>query len=198
MKRILILGLAIVATLLSQGCANTVDYDKRIATSRIKTNLTTDDLKRNVGKMIDNMSADSGVMSATKGTRPVLAVFGVIDFTNDKVDLAGINGHVLNSLNQSNRFRFSDPEALIAASSNLENSLYDLVEQDSVAAKLANALDADFILVGEISNVVRTKPKIKQVYYRITLKLLDANTGTFIWQDQNELLKLEKSVIYGI
>ena len=57
---------------------------------------------------------------------------------------------------------------------------------------------ADYLLVGEISNVIRTQPKQKKVFYRLSLKLLDQSNGETIWREQRELLKSEKNIVYGI
>ena len=53
-------------------------------------------------------------------------------------------------------------------------------------------------MVGEISNIIRTEPKQKKVFYRVSLKLLEQDTGQYIWQQQQELLKSEKNIVYGI
>ncbi len=130
--------------------------------------------------------------------RPMLAVFGLINFTYDKLDLATINGQIMNELNKVNRFRFSDQGLMSQESEKWKESLYQLFEEPASGLDLAKAVDADYLLVGEISNLIRTEPKTKKVYYRITLKLLDRKKGDYIWQEQRELLKSEKNIVYGI
>ena len=125
-------------------------------------------------------------------------MFGLINFTYDKLDLAAINGQLMNELNKANRFRFSDQEDMSAESEKWKDSLYQLFEDPASGQSLATAVAADYLLVGEISNVIRTQPKQKKVFYRLSLKLLDQSNGETIWREQRELLKSEKNIVYGI
>ena len=186
------------SALLMQGCTNTINYDDKPASKTVKSELSDQKLEQVTTELLDAMLDDAEVKKATKSRRPVLAVFGVIDFTADKVDLAKINGQIYNQLSDSNRFRLSDANALANKSAELDLNLYDLVGDPKTTQKLAQPLDANYLLVGEISNVIRTKPKLKQVYYRVSLKLLDEKTGKFLWHEKQELLKSEKKIIYGI
>ena len=122
----------------------------------------------------------------------------LFNFTYDKLDLAAINGQLMNELNKANRFRFSDQEDMSAESEKWKDSLYQLFEDPASGQSLATAVAADYLLVGEISNVIRTQPKQKKVFYRLSLKLLDQSNGETIWREQRELLKSEKNIVYGI
>ncbi|HEX4938232.1 MAG TPA: hypothetical protein VFX11_06125, partial [Candidatus Kapabacteria bacterium] len=63
---------------------------------------------------------------------------------------------------------------------------------------LSQSVGADFLLIGEISNVIRSQPQQKEVWYRLSLKLVDERSGQFLWQERREFLKSQKKVIYGI
>ena len=196
MRKTLLIGCA-VAALILQGCANTVKYDDKPASKTVDSGISTDQLKTSSLTMVESLMKDPAVVQATNGKRPNLAVFGVIDFTADKVDLATINGHIYSELNKTNRFRFTDPQQLAEKSKDIA-SLYDLLEDTQTGQQLGQSLDADFVLVGEISNVIKTLPKTKEVYYRISLKLLDSKKGEFVWQEKDRLLKSKKNIVYGI
>lgn len=198
MNKKLLMSCTIAATLIFQGCANTIKYDDKPASKTVEKGVDSNQLSASSLEMVESLLNSDEVKKATKGTRPLIAVFGMIDFTADKLDLATINGHIYGKLDKANRFRFADPNQLAAKSKDLTGSLYDLVEDGKTGQTLAQSLDADYMLVGEISNVIRTQPKTKQVFYRVTLKLLDSKKGEFVWQDKTEFLKSEKNIIYGI
>ncbi|MCK5790513.1 MULTISPECIES: penicillin-binding protein activator LpoB [unclassified Ketobacter] len=181
-----------------QGCTNTVKYDDTPASKTVQKEVGADTISNNATAMLDAMLLDPEVQKATKSSRPKLAVFGLINFTYDKLDLAAINGQLMNELNKANRFRFSDQEDMSAESEKWKDSLYQLFEDPASGQSLATAVAADYLLVGEISNVIRTQPKQKKVFYRLSLKLLDQSNGETIWREQRELLKSEKNIVYGI
>lgn len=194
----LMVGGLILASLIFQGCTNTVKYDDTPASKTVQKDVNDDVISASAVSMLDSMMANDQVQKATKSSRPKLAVFGLINFTYDKVDLAAINGQLMSELNKSNHFRFADQGAMAKESERWKGSLYQLFEDAGSGESLATAVEADYLLVGEISNVIRTAPKQKKVYYRVTLKLLDQDSGEYIWQEQQELLKSEKNIIYGI
>jgi len=198
MNKKFVLGCAMAASLIIQGCTNTVKYDDTPASKTVTQEVNANSISSVSLSLLEGMLADAQVQNATKSGRPMLAVFGLINFTYDKLDLATINGQIMNELNKVNRFRFTDQSAMSTESEKWKESLYQLFEEPASGQDLAKAVDADYLLVGEISNLIRTEPKTKKVYYRITLKLLDRKKGDYIWQEQRELLKSEKNIVYGI
>ncbi|TNC90271.1 MAG: hypothetical protein CSH49_03555 [Alcanivorax sp.] len=198
MTKKIAMSCAILASLMFQGCTNTVKYDDTPASKTVQKEVDADTISNNATAMLDAMLLDPEVQKATKSSRPKLAVFGLINFTYDKLDLAAINGQLMNELNKANRFRFSDQEDMSAESEKWKDSLYQLFEDPASGQSLATAVAADYLLVGEISNVIRTQPKQKKVFYRLSLKLLDQSNGETIWREQRELLKSEKNIVYGI
>lgn len=198
MNKTFLIGCAFLASVFLQGCTNTVKYDDKPASKTVHKEVGEGTISSSSLSMLEGMLSDSEVQNATKSGRPILAVFGLINFTSDKIDLAAVNGQLMNELNKANRFRFSDQDAMASEGQKWENNLYQLFEQPESAQDLASQVNADYLLVGEISNVIRTQPKLKQVYYRVSLKLLDKNKGSYVWQEQRELLKSEKNIVYGI
>lgn len=184
--------------LLLQGCTNTVKYDDKPASKTIESNFTKDELTQVTAKLLDDMLADANLKTATRGKRPMMAVFGVINFSADEVNLAGINGQIYNQLNDSNRFRFTNANALAKKTAELDLNLHAFSEDPKTTQLLAKPVGADYLLVGEIRNIIRTQPKVKLVFYRISLRLLDSKSGKFIWQKQEEILKSQKKIVYGV
>ena len=198
MTKKIAMSFAILGSLIFQGRTNTVKYDDTPASKTVQKEVGADTISNNATAMLEAMLLDPEVQKATKSSRPKLAVFGLINFTYDKLDLAAINGQLMNELNKANRFRFSDQEDMSAESEKWKDSLYQLFEDPASGQSLATAVAADYLLVGEISNVIRTQPKQKKVLYRLSLKLLDQSNGETIWREQRELLKSEKNIVYGI
>jgi PBP1b-binding outer membrane lipoprotein LpoB len=47
-------------------------------------------------------------------------------------------------------------------------------------------------LEGDIASIPQSNKKMKEVYYNLTLRLLNTNTGVYEWQDEKEITKQEK------
>ena len=198
MKKTLLACCALLPILILTGCTNTIKYDDEPASKTVEQDLGAETLQSSTLSMMETMLTDSKVQKVTQSSRPMLAVFGMINFTNDAIDLATLNNQLMTELNKSNRFRYVDLDTLAKASLEWQGRLYELFEEPSSSQQFADAVNADFLLIGEISNIIRTSPNSKKVYYRLTLKLLDKSKGAFIWLDQRELLKSEKSIVYGV
>lgn len=198
MKKALLACCTLLPILILQGCTNTIKYDDKPASKTVEQELGVETLQSSTLSMMENMLSDSKVKKITQSSRPMMAVFGMINFTSDPIDLASINSQLMNELNKSNRFRYVALDTLGQASMEWQGRLYMLFEEPASAKQFADAVNADYLLIGEISNIIRTSPNTKRVYYRLTLKLLDKSKGAFIWLDQRELLKSEKSIVYGV
>jgi len=198
MKKPLIYGCLLAAVVLLQACTNTVKYDNIPVAQTIHENLSASALPDSASELLSAMEADPQVQKATHSSRPRLALFGFINFSFDKVDLAKINDRLRSELDAANHFRFADADAMNAETKKWEDNLYLLFDDAKSGSSLASAVDADYLLVGAISNVIHTEPKEKKIYYQVSLKLLEQRTGTTIWQDQRKILKSEKEIVYGL
>lgn len=196
-RKILIAAVS-MAALAMQGCTNTTDYGIATAPQTEKVDLDSFALQQAAITMSSQLINDPEIIKAGLGKRPVLAVFGVIDFTGDNIDLAQINSNILSTFNKANRFRFVSAEDVIRENNRLNPDLYDLVEKAETADGMGDALDADFLIVGDISKVITRQPTLKQVHYRLKLKALDTAKGDFVWQQSQEMLVSEKDIVYGI
>ncbi len=56
---------------------------------------------------------------------------------------------------------------------------------------VGNQVGADFLLAGEISSINKQKNDTKDVYYKITLNLVDLETGLISWAEEKEIRKRE-------
>ena len=191
-------SLALCAGLALTGCTNTIKYDSAPVAPAVTNDITVETLQQSTGSMIAAMVENPGVQDATRSKRPVLAVFGLVDFTGEGVDIAALNSDILNELNKTARFRFADSANLSEASQQQNPDLYTLLESPAAAQSLTEAVNADYLLIGEVSKVIRTQPTLKETFYRVSLKLVDPQGKTFVWEEKREFLKSQKKIVYGV
>jgi hypothetical protein len=56
---------------------------------------------------------------------------------------------------------------------------------------------AKYILDGDISSIVKTNGRVKDVYYKITLKATDIESGVIEWADEVEIRKDSVRRLFG-
>lgn len=198
MNKVILSGLALCAGLTLSGCTNTIKYDSAPVEQAVVKEVDVNSLQQSTSSMINAMVESADVQEATKAKRPVLAVFGLVDFTGEGVDIAALNNDILNELNKTARFRFADSGSLSKASQDQNPNLYDLLDSPKAAQPLTQAVSADYLLIGEVSKVIRTQPTLKETFYRVSLKLVDPKSKDFVWEEKREFLKSQKKIVYGV
>lgn len=191
-------GLALGVTLALAGCTNTVKYDTAPVEKAVTHAVDVNTLEQSTASMVTAMFNDPDVKAATQAQRPVLAVYGLVDFTGEGVDIAALNNDIYTELNKTARFRFADSATLSKASQQQKPNLYDLLETPQAAQPLTNAVSADYLLIGEVSKIIRTQPTLKETFYRVSLKLVDPKGKEFVWEEKREFLKSQKKIVYGV
>lgn len=198
MNKRMLTSLALCAGVVLTGCTNTIKYDSAPVAPVITHDITVETLQQSTDSMIAAMVENPSVQDATRSKRPVLAVFGLVDFTGEGVDIATLNNEILSELNKTARFRFADPANLSRASQQQNPDWYTLLESPAAAQPLTEAVNADYLLIGELSKVIRTQPTLKETFYRVSLKLVDPHRKRFVWEEKRELLKSQKKIVYGV
>lgn len=198
MKHRLLTALIMGTGLLLSACTNTIKYDTKPLKPVVKTNVNMPEFQKATQSMVSAMLQSPGVLEITGNQRPKLAVFGLVDFTGEDIDISALNNGMFAQIGQSAKFNFADPTALTKADQAQSPNRYDLLEDPAASKALSQSVGADYLLIGEVSNVVRSQPQQKEVWYRLSLKLVDERSGQFLWQERREFLKSQKKVIYGI
>lgn len=198
MRKPLVLLCAAITALTIQGCANTIKYGEASKPQSIETEVGINELQFATQKLVSKMLKFPPVTEATQSKRPTIAIDAITNHTHQNMDISPLTASVFEELTNAGKFRFSDAEK-VQASRDQAKQLLDYGATTEQAAQFIGAeLAADYVLYGSLANIIRTKPTNKEVYYRISLHLLDTNTGKLIWRDDQEILKSQRKAIYGI
>ncbi|MCG8670669.1 MAG: penicillin-binding protein activator LpoB [Pseudomonadales bacterium] len=196
-KSLIVLWTAIAA-LTIQGCANTIKYGEASRAQAIETEVGINELQFATQKLISKMLKFPSVSEATQRKRPAIAVDAITNHTHQSIDVAPMTASVFEELNKSGKFTFSKNES-VQASRERAKDLLDYGATTPQAAQFIGAeVEADYVVYGSLANIIRTKPTNKEVYYRISLQLLDTQSGKVVWRDEQEILKSQRKAIYGI
>ena len=197
MKRLfLLLSIAALASLF-WGCASTyeVNYGNPEQVETVTANFGSTDLQMIAEKMVNSLLA-SPVLSS--GKRPVFYVQHVRNKTDEHIDTESVTDKIKVTLLKSGKVRFS---AVGDVKDELVNQLEFQASSGMVDPKTAKSLGklvgADYFLYGELSSIKKSAGRVKDVYYKFTLNLVNIQTGLIEWADEKEIRKVAEKPLLG-
>ena len=187
MRRVYVVVVMPVLLVLLVNCAAsspTVRYGDATAVEAINTDFGSTDLQLIAEKMATSLLETPVIGS----DRPVIWMGHVKNKTSEHIDTKSIVDKIQTTIIKSGRARF--------AASDLTNDVLDqmdyqgsgLVDPRS-AQQAGRQVGAKYLLGGEIVSIVKNAGRTKDVYYKITLKLVDLQSNIIEWQDEKEIRK---------
>ena len=197
MKRLMILLSFLLVTIIASGCASTpnVSYGNPDQVETVTADFGSTDLQMIAEKMVNSLLATPLLQS---GKRPVMYVSGVKNKTDEHIDTKSITDKIKVTLLKSGRVQFSAvSEANDEIIKQLEyQNLTDYVDP-STRKNLGKQVGADYFLYGEITSIKKQAGKVEDVYFKITLNLVNISTGLLEWADEKEIRKSAKRPLLG-
>jgi len=144
----------------------------------IDTDLTVSDLKAAAQKMSRSI-AKSKISSKEKLQRIVFMKIENRTF-DDTFDSYNLLSSIRKTLVASNNFEFIDRKLFPEIIKNLPDS--DLEKRK----KIAKLMNVDYFLTGRAYAHSIRKEGAREVYYRLSFRLTDAQTGGIVWCDDDE------------
>jgi len=74
----------------------------------------------------------------------------------------------------------------------------DLAADVDTAKAYGRQVGAKYILGGEIASIVKQAGRVKVVYYKITLNLVEIESGLIEWADEKEIRKDSVRPVFGL
>ncbi|TVO34720.1 penicillin-binding protein activator LpoB [Vibrio algivorus] len=189
---IALIGLAVILG----GCSNKVQYGDANAAETTTVDFGSTDLQKIANEMVDSMLS-SGSVAAIEG-RPIAYVDSIRNKTSEHIDTESITDSVSTKMLNSGKFRFVDMTKVedVRKQLNFQNN-DELVDQTS-AIKFGQMMGAQYMLYGNLSSIVKEAGSDKDVYYKMTMRLMDLKTGLIEWADETEIRKQESKSLFGM
>jgi hypothetical protein len=125
-------------------------------------------------------------------TPPLVTVAPVKNKTNEYIDTGLITNKIETQLLKSGQVRFA------VKATDMANQTGELTRQNSgmynkeTASKIGNMEGAKYRIEGEIGSIIKADKNVKDVFYNLTLRLINNETGTYEWQDEKEIRKQQR------
>jgi hypothetical protein len=193
-KSILVLiGLALVLS----GCSNQVSYGDAQELETTTIDFGSSDLQKIASEMVDSMLMSGSVGAITHNKRPVVFVERIKNKTTEHIDTESITDSISTKLLNSGKFRFVDMNRVESVRKQLNFQNNDELVNSSNAIQFGRMVGAQYMLYGNLSSIVKQAGSDKDVYYKMTMRLMDLQTGIIEWADETEIRKQESKSLLG-
>jgi len=175
----------VACCLLSFGCASTTTYVRPDTVTKTM-DFSDTDLRMNAEAMVNSLTEADFLYGLDE--KPVLALGGIQNRTNDHIDTRSLENTIQTVLFKSGLFRFVDRDMIEKAAQ--EKAMVDMRRIDVAdAVKLGNITGADFFLLGDLSAIDTTHGRRDVAYKKLTMKLVNVETSEVVWLDEKEIKK---------
>ncbi|NAW61994.1 penicillin-binding protein activator LpoB [Vibrio sp. V31_P5A7T61] len=191
-----VIALLGVAVLLG-GCSNRVSYGDAQAVETVTVDFGSTDLQKIAAEMVDSMMMSGSVAAITRDARPIIFVERIKNKTSEHIDTESITDTISTKMLNSGKFRFVDMDRVEAVRKQLNfQNTDELVDQRS-AIQFGQMVGAQYMLYGNLSSIVKSAGNDKDVYYKMTMRLMDLRTGLIEWADETEIRKQQSRSLFG-
>lgn len=190
---IALLGLAVILG----GCSNKVSYGDAQAVETVDVDFGSTDLQKIAGEMVDSMMMSGSVAAITRDGRPIVFVERIKNKTSEHIDTESITDTISTKMLNSGKFRFVDMDRVEAVREQLNFQNNDELVNQSTAIQFGKMVGAQYMLYGNLSSIVKNAGSDKDVYYKMTMRLMDLKTGLIEWADETEIRKQQSKSLLG-
>ncbi|WP_415033151.1 penicillin-binding protein activator LpoB [Azonexus sp.] len=168
-----------------------VSYGDAKAVETVTTDLGSTDIQMITEKMTQSLLQTPEIQTAIK-KRQLLMASPVKNKTSEYFDTRLITDTILTQL-QKNGVKY------VIESEDMQNQVDELRRQNqsglyknSKSAKMGNMQGAKYRLDGSISSIVKRGSNVKDVYYKMNLRLIEIESGVVEWSDEKDIRKSAK------
>ncbi|EGS68515.1 penicillin-binding protein activator LpoB [Vibrio cholerae] len=191
---IALLGLAVILG----GCSNKVSYGDTQAVETVNVDFGSTDLQKIAAEMVDSMMMSGSVSAITRDGRPIVFVERIKNKTSEHIDTESITDTISTKMLNSGKFRFVDMDRVEAVRDQLNFQNNDELVNQSTAIQFGKMVGAQYMLYGNLSSIVKNAGSDKDVYYKMTMRLMDLQTGLIEWADETEIRKQQSKSLLGL
>ncbi|MCG9630685.1 MULTISPECIES: penicillin-binding protein activator LpoB [Vibrio] len=191
---IALLGLAVILG----GCSNKVSYGDAQAVETTTIDFGSTDLQTIAGEMVDSMMASGSVSYITRDQRPIVFVERIKNKTSEHIDTESITDTISTKMLNSGKFRFVDMDRVESVRDQLNFQNNDELVNQSSAIQFGKMVGAQYMLYGNLSSIVKKDGSDQDVYYKMTMRLMDLESGLIEWADETEIRKQKSKSLLGL
>ncbi len=183
------------SALLFNGCAtpggagmvgynSNVKYGDAKAVETVTADFGSTDLQSTAESLTQSLLESRYISKAQQA--PKVRLRTVNNLTYEHIDTKAITDKIRIKLLKSGQVRF------LADTANLNqvNQERDLTTTATTKTTIKAMTDSDYIVTGNVRSIKKANDDVKDVYYNISLELVDPQSGEILWADEKEIRKV--------
>ena len=175
-------------------CSKRVEYGDPTATETLTIDFGSTDLQMIAEKMVQSLLASPAVQL---GNRPVVLVSGLGNKTDEHIDTKAITDKIRTTLVQSGAVRFVADEVREEVVRELRYQTDSGYVDPDTCKRIGKLVGAGYLLMGEITSIRKKAGRETDLYFKITLNLVELETGLIRWAEEKEIRKGQKRPVIG-
>jgi len=179
-------GACLVFLALLAGCAGNVEYGDAGAVETVTVDFGSTDLQLIAEKMVGSLLASPTLQG---GEPPVLQMSRFRNKTDEHIDTKAITDKIRTALVQSGKVRFTAAEVRDEIVDELEYQQKSGYVSEETRKRIGNMIGADYLLTGEMTSIRKRSGRKTDLYFLVTLNLVDLRTALIAWSEQKEIRK---------
>ena len=192
--RILVVLLAALLALI-MGCAGKSTYVPAGTTTQVDANMSDTDIRTMAQSMYNSLQSRLARV-ADPGETPVVALLQIANKTSEHIDTDMIADKIQIEILRAGTMRFVDRSIVKDMVKEFDLGASGFLDPES-AKSAGKALGADYFLYGELGSIKKTEGRTQLNWYRVTMKLTDAETNEILWADDYEIKKSHTKAVIG-
>ncbi|GLO61285.1 penicillin-binding protein activator LpoB [Vibrio sp. MACH09] len=191
---IALLGLAMILG----GCSTKVSYGDAQEAETTTIDFGSTDLQKIAAEMTDSMLMSGSVAAITRDNRPIVFVERIKNKTSEHIDTESVTDTISTKMLNSGKFRFVDMDRVESVRKQLNFQNNDELVNQSSAIQFGKMVGAQYMLYGNLASIVKQTGSKKDVYYKMTMRLMDLESGLIEWADETEIRKQQEKSLLGL
>lgn len=179
------------------GCSTEVSYGDAKETETVTVEYGSTDLQSLASKMARSLADSPAVKEASANGRPVLFVDSIRNKSSEHIDTEALTDSMRTQLLRSGKFRFVDMSKVQSVKEQLEYQQQSGMVNPAAMVRLGKQTGAQYMLYGNLASIVKDNGKVKDVFYQLTMNLMELESGELIWADQQEIRKQSRKKTLG-
>lgn len=186
--------LIVLACLCCLACSKRVEYGDPTATETLTIDFGSTDLQMIAEKMVQSLLASPAIR---QGNRPVILVSRVRNKTDEHIDMKAITDKIRTALVRSGSVQFVADEVREEVMQELRYQTDSGYVDPETRKRIGKLVGAGYLLMGEITSIRKKAGRETDLYFKITLNLVELETGLIRWAEEKEIRKGQKRPVIG-
>lgn len=181
----------LVAFLCIVGCAGQSVYVSPGETTQLDAEYSDTDMRQMASAMYTSLQLRISRFDQFRERTPIVALLHIRNTTSEHIDTDMISDKLQIELLRAGTMRFVDRSKIRDMAAEFDLGGSGLIDPAQMK-KAGKVLGADLFLYGELGGMKKAQGKTALNYYRLSMKLMDAETNEIMWADDFEVKKMQK------